>query len=145
MFLCNFYFLFTVTTEYWLYLPYCAVHPWASLTPSNLYLPLPHPYVFTTHLPTYIQPLLSFDWSIQSITFRVIIGWWEHNTAILSFVFWLLYICIVFLSWISICHFGLVIFYDIFLSFLLLKIFFFVSALDLCFILFYFFVHFFFF
>ena len=38
------YFPFSVITKYWLYSPCFILHTWASLIPSILCLPLPHPY-----------------------------------------------------------------------------------------------------
>ena len=39
------YFPFTVITKYWLYLPYCAIHPQAWFTPHSWCLLLSHPYI----------------------------------------------------------------------------------------------------
>ena len=36
---------FIVITKYWLCSPCCTTHPWAYLTLSSLYLPLPYPYI----------------------------------------------------------------------------------------------------
>ena len=49
----------------------------------------------------------------NSFTFRVTIDRWGLSTVILSFVLWMFYISIFFVC-ISVCHFVLVVFYDIF-------------------------------
>ena len=46
-------FLLQLLQNYWLYSPYCTIHPWANLiTPNSLYLPLTHPHI-APHSPTH--------------------------------------------------------------------------------------------
>ena len=58
------YFPFTVIIKYWLYPLCCTIYPWAYLTPNNLYLLLPHSYVFPFPSPQITTSLFSISESL---------------------------------------------------------------------------------